>query len=153
MQNYLENWSPKDTDGISTCFPNWRKYRTLKTDKKSFLAKKQNEWQCRGSGMFIPDPGSKFFHPCPRYKVKKIPDPDSHQSIFKPNNCFSAFGKMIWDVHPGFGIFPYPGSRGQKSAGFRIRKAEAMITLTWLWLSSLGSSSPSTSTSTLTLSR
>jgi hypothetical protein len=27
-------------------------------------------------------------------------------SIFNPKNCFSALGKMIWDVHPGSRFFP-----------------------------------------------
>jgi hypothetical protein len=30
--------------------------------------------------MFIPDPGSEFFHP--RYRVKKIPDPGSGSRFF-----------------------------------------------------------------------
>jgi hypothetical protein len=28
---------------------------------------------------------------------------------------------MIWDVHPGSDFFSYPGSRGKKSTGSRIR--------------------------------
>jgi hypothetical protein len=35
--------------------------------------------QCCGSGMFIPDPESEFFHPGSR--VGKIPGPDPHQRI------------------------------------------------------------------------
>jgi hypothetical protein len=52
--------------------------------------------QCCGSRMFIPDPGSEFFHPVseffhpvseffhPRSRVNKSPDP----SIFDLKNCF-----------------------------------------------------------------
>jgi hypothetical protein len=47
--------------------------------------------QCCGSGMFIPDPGSEFFHLGSR--IKKIPDPGSGSSskninIFNNKNCF-----------------------------------------------------------------
>ncbi len=33
--------------------------------------------QCCGSGMFIPDPGSDFFHPGSRTQTVSIPDPRS----------------------------------------------------------------------------
>jgi hypothetical protein len=34
-----------------------------------------------GPGCFIPDPGSEFFHPGTRIRVKKIPDPGSASKI------------------------------------------------------------------------
>ncbi len=56
---------------------------------------------------------SEVFHTGSR--VHKIPDPGSASesknfSIFNPENCFSALGKIIWDVHPGSrsGFFPIP---------------------------------------------
>ncbi len=58
--------------------------------------------QCYGSGMFVPDPGSEFFHPGSR--IKMMPDPDPHiriLCIFNPKNCFKALGNMIRGVHPG----------------------------------------------------
>jgi hypothetical protein len=70
--------------------------------------------------MFIPDPGSDFFHPGSR--VKEIPDPGSvskNLSIFNPKNCFLALGNMIWGVHPGSGFFTHPGSRIQESKRHR----------------------------------
>jgi hypothetical protein len=43
--------------------------------------------QCCGSGMFILDPLSEFFHP--RSRVKKIPDPhQKNSSFFNPKNFF-----------------------------------------------------------------
>jgi hypothetical protein len=36
-------------------------------------------YSCCGSGMFIPDPGSEFFHPGSR--IKKIPDPGYQNRI------------------------------------------------------------------------
>jgi hypothetical protein len=71
--------------------------------------------------MFIPDPGSR---------VKKIQDPGSGSAsknfkYFNPTNFFQALGNMIRDVHLGSGLdffpIPYPGSRGQKGIGSRIR--------------------------------
>jgi hypothetical protein len=69
-------------------------------------------YQCCGSGMFITDPGSEFFHPVPDpgSRVKKIPDSGSgsllkNLSIFNPKivskheEIFS--GMSI--VHPGSG--------------------------------------------------
>ncbi len=38
-------------------------------------------YQCCGSGMFLPDHGSEFFHPGSMFK--KIPDPYPHQRILK----------------------------------------------------------------------
>ncbi len=74
--------------------------------------------KCCGSRMFIPDPEYAFFSiPDPGFRVKKILDTGSaskHLSIFNPKTCFSALGKMIWDVHPVSGFFFYPGSRDQK---------------------------------------
>ncbi len=76
--------------------------------------------QCCGSGMFIPDPGSQFFHPGSR--AKKIPDPGSaskNLSIFNAKNCFYALGNMIRYFHPGSRILIFYPSR--------IRSALALI--------------------------
>jgi hypothetical protein len=75
----------------------------------------------------MPDPGSEFFHPGSRIKVKKIADPEPHKRIkviLTQKNVFKLSKKMILDVHPGSRIrIPDsdPGSRGQKSSGSRIR--------------------------------
>jgi hypothetical protein len=45
--------------------------------------------QCCGSGIFISDPGSEFFHPGSRFK--KNPGSGSaakNVRIFKPKDCF-----------------------------------------------------------------
>jgi hypothetical protein len=77
--------------------------------------------QCRGSGMFIPDPRSEFFPSRIRNKEFKY---------FNPKSCFLALGNMIRAVHPGSRsrilIFypsriPDPGSRIQKGTGSRSR--------------------------------
>jgi hypothetical protein len=62
--------------------------------------------QCCGSGMFIPDPGSEFFHhifpdpntpytfhPGSRIGIKKL-------KYFNPKKVFQALGNMIRVVHP-----------------------------------------------------
>jgi hypothetical protein len=61
----------------------------------------------RGSGMFIPDPGSRFFpsripdpnrfHPGSRIRIKEF-------KHFNQKNSFQALGNMIRVVHPGFRI-------------------------------------------------
>jgi hypothetical protein len=55
----------------------------------------ETQKQCSGSGMFIQDPGSEFFHPGSRVKkflirigVKKIPDPHQKFKYFKPKKSF-----------------------------------------------------------------
>jgi|688.fasta_scaffold2392201_1 hypothetical protein len=76
--------------------------------------------QCCGSDMFIPDPGSEFFHPGSR--IQRLKDPGSaskNLSIFKPEKLFLScrIPYMIWDVHPGSGsrFFSHPGSCGKKA--------------------------------------
>jgi hypothetical protein len=47
--------------------------------------------QCCGSGIFISDPGSEFFHPGSRVQVQKDPGSGSaskNVSIFNPKQCF-----------------------------------------------------------------
>jgi hypothetical protein len=68
--------------------------------------------QCCGSGMFMPDPGSEFFHPGSR--VKKIPDP--HRRLYSRKNDLGCPSRSV----SGFFFF-HPVSRGQKSTGSRIR--------------------------------
>ncbi len=88
--------------------------------------------QCYGFEIFIPEPGSEFFHTwsrIPNPGSKKILDPESgsaskNLSIFNPKNCFCALGNRYDpDVHPWSGSwrFTHPGSRGLKGTGSRIR--------------------------------
>ncbi len=65
--------------------------------------------QCCGSGMFVPDPGSEFSIPDPGSKKFRIRIRIQEFKYFNPKNRFYACGKIIWDVHPGFGFFPHPG--------------------------------------------
>ncbi len=64
--------------------------------------------------MFIPDPGSEFFHPGPHIKGQEDSDPDPHQKIY-----------VFYDMGCSFRIriFFHPGSRGQQAPdpGSRIR--------------------------------
>jgi hypothetical protein len=57
--------------------------------------------------MFIPDPGSEFFHP--GFRVKKdyrmgirIRNRMKEFKYINPKNCFLALGNMIRDVNLGF---------------------------------------------------
>ncbi len=77
---------------------------------------------------FIPDPGCYLFPS--RIRIVSIPDPNCFHPVsrirtkeFNPKNGFYALGNMIRVVHPGSGswLFTYPGSRGQKGTGSRIR--------------------------------
>ncbi len=67
-------------------------------------------------GCFNSDPGSEFFHPGSRIRIKEF-------KYFNSKNCFYALGNMIRVVHPGSGsrYFTHPGSKGQKGTGSRIR--------------------------------
>ncbi len=87
-------------------------------------------WQCCGSGMFIPDPGSNFF-------PSRIPDPNCHHpgsrihikefKHFNPKkNGFWALENMIRVVHPWSRILmltlypsriPYPGVKKAPDPG------------------------------------
>ncbi len=89
--------------------------------------------QCGGSGMFIPDPGSDFFHPGSRFRTVSIPDPGSaskNLSVLTPKKwflssrkydpgCSSRIPDPDADFYPS--RIPDPGSRGQKGNGSRIR--------------------------------
>jgi hypothetical protein len=67
----------------------------------------------------IPDPN--FSIPDPGSERHLIPDPDLQQRIefkyFLPKKLLQALGNKIWDVSPGSGFFPHPGSLGQKAIG------------------------------------
>ncbi len=70
--------------------------------------------------MFIPDLGSKFFHP--GSMVEKIPDPGSASaskilSIFNPTNYFYALGYMIPDPDLDFLPIPDPGVKKAADPG------------------------------------
>jgi hypothetical protein len=63
--------------------------------------------------MFIPDPGSEFFHP--GFRIKKDSGSASKNlRIFNPKNCFKALGNMIRIL--SF-YRTQPVSRGQKGTG------------------------------------
>jgi hypothetical protein len=48
----------------------------------------QNSYkQCCGSGMFIPDPGSEFFHPGSLVKDPESGSASKKINIFNPKNC------------------------------------------------------------------
>ncbi len=69
-------------------------------------------YQCCGSGMFIPDPGSDFFHPgsdffSSRIRLFSIPDPGS--DFFLPGSRIRIKEFKYWSW-----LFTHPGSRGQK---------------------------------------
>ncbi len=78
---------------------------------------------CCGSGMFIPDPGSKFFHPgsefCPsRIRIKEF-------KYFNPKIDSKLLeiwsGLLIPDPDTDFLSIPNPWSRGPKGTGSWIR--------------------------------
>ncbi len=79
--------------------------------------------------MFIPDPGNRVKR-APDSQIRKA-DLTKNSSIFNLKYCYLTRGNIIWDVYPGSrGVLypkffsipdPHPGSRGQKSAGSRIR--------------------------------
>jgi hypothetical protein len=86
------------------------------------LPSKKN--QCYVSGMFIPDPGSEFFHP--ESSVKKNSGSRSASKnlrISSSENGFQALGNIIQDVHPRIRILIFYPSRipGLKSTGSQIR--------------------------------
>jgi hypothetical protein len=78
------------------------------------------QMQCCGSGMFVPDLGSKFIHPGSRIQGKKkhrIPDPQQRMLVIsRKYDPGCLFRILIPDVD-----FFYPGSGDQKSTGSRIR--------------------------------
>jgi hypothetical protein len=85
--------------------------------------------QCRGSGMFSPDPGSEVFHPGSRIPIQGQKDfyPGSgtasrNVSIFNPKHSFKALGNIIRYVHPGSGSWfvTHLGFRIQGSKRHRI---------------------------------
>ncbi len=75
--------------------------------------------------MFIPDPGSEFFHLGSR--VKKKPDPRSASKVFLTQKiarkynpgCLSRTPDLNFFTHPESGsrFFTHPGSRGQSGTG------------------------------------
>jgi hypothetical protein len=65
--------------------------------------------------MFIPDPGSEFFHPGSRNLDPGSLFASKNLGIFNPKSCL---GNMARDVHPDF--FFHPGSWDQKGTGSRI---------------------------------
>jgi hypothetical protein len=60
---------------------------------------------CCGSGMFIPDPGSNFFHPGSWLPSQNIPDPESGQATknlsILTQKIVSKLGDIIRVVHSG----------------------------------------------------
>ncbi len=104
----------------------------MQTTTKKFKFRSENisERQCGGSGMFIPDPGSDFFHPGSWIRTVSIPDPGSSSknlsilTLKKAKKWFLSSKSMIRVVHPGSRIrmltFSHHGSRGQKGTQSRI---------------------------------
>ncbi len=104
--------------------------------KKSTNYRRENNEQCCGSEMFIPDPD---FHPDPGSRVKKAPDPGSGSgqpriSVYLTQKIVIKLseisGMLIRISEPIFFITdPDPrGSRGQKSTGSWISDPH-----NWLW--------------------
>ncbi len=79
-------------------------------------------FQCCGSGMFISDSGSDFFHPGSDFF-----HPGSASSILTKKWFLSSrkydlrFSSRIRILKFYPSRIPYPGSRGQKGTGFRLR--------------------------------
>ncbi len=76
------------------------------------------QFQCGGSGMFVPDPGSYFFPS--RIYIKEFKYFNPKNSFLSPRKydmgCSCSSGSGSW-----FSPIPDPGSRCQKSTGSRIR--------------------------------
>ncbi len=77
--------------------------------------------QCCGSGVFMPDSVSEFFHPESRISIKKIPDPGSRIpdpgtriririkefKFFLNQKIVSKLSQfLIRDIHPGSATLP-----------------------------------------------
>jgi hypothetical protein len=89
--------------------------------------------QCCGSGMFIADPGTEFFHPESRIRDPNFFHPGSwirlkELKYFNPKKWFLStqkydpgFSSRIRIPDPDFLPIPNPGSRGQKGTGSRIQ--------------------------------
>ncbi len=100
-----------------TGYPNWRKYSTLKTDKKCFLAKKQKECS-------VADPECLYRIPDPNFSIL-VPDPGSKRSWIRirikvfltQTTAFQLSEKWSGIPDPGSGFLPHPGSRNQNSTG------------------------------------
>jgi hypothetical protein len=65
-------------------------------------------WGVCGSGMFMSDLGSEFFRPGSRIQIRIK---EFKYLFLSPEKYFYALGKIILDVHSGYGFFPHPGSR------------------------------------------
>jgi hypothetical protein len=76
----------------------------------------------------IPDPGSEFFNPGSRIRIKEF-------KYFNQKELFLSSRKYDWVVHPGYGslLFNHPGSRiqGQKGTGSRIRNTDFQNRFIW----------------------
>jgi hypothetical protein len=87
-----------------------------------------NSAQCCGSGMFIPDAGSDFFHPESRIRFFSIPDPGLRIKEFKyltQNIVFKALGNMIRVVHSGSGSWFF--TKDPRSATLFISTFKSII--------------------------
>jgi hypothetical protein len=87
------------------------------------VAELDNQWinQCCRSGMFIPDPGSKYF----TSRIKKIPDQKNPGSASASKNLSMLTPKFFqssrkYDPGSGSWFFTHPGSRIQASKRQRI---------------------------------
>jgi hypothetical protein len=80
-------------------------FREKKVELREFAVRYRYQFeQCCGSGIFIQDPGSEFFHHGSRIRIKDF-------KYFNPKNCFQALGYIIRVVHAGSGtgFFTHPG--------------------------------------------
>jgi hypothetical protein len=100
--------------------------------------------------MFTLDPGSEFFHPGSSVKRFWIAGPDPHNrfKVFLIQKIvYKLYGMFIPDPDIGSGsririliFFTYPGSRGQKGTGSRIRIRNPVFGLllvsvrVWVWI-------------------
>jgi hypothetical protein len=83
----IRNTADPDTN-FETCLHNkWIWILPSKTNKNP-------QFQCCGSGMFIPDP--TFFHPVSRIRTVSIPDPGSlkNLSILTPKKAKKTVAKL-----------------------------------------------------------
>ncbi len=100
---YLNTWHSYSGNSAAEPFLNYSKCTIFVVVRYSAVLRIRNEG---------PYHGSEFFYS--KSRVRTIPDPGSvsaskNLSIFSPTNC--SLGKIIWDNHPGFGIFSHPGSK------------------------------------------
>ncbi len=71
--------------------------------------------------MFIPDPGSDFFHPGSRIRIKEFKYLAQKKWFLRSRKYDQGCSSRIPEPDADFLPNPDPGSRGQKGPGSRIR--------------------------------